>query len=487
MSQNDARLGLPRDLREYTARLETAGELLQVAAEVDCDLEIGAIARRAADQKKPALLFEKIRDFPGHRLLINQFGPTRPRIQGRVALALGLPKDLPATELIEYFARRSQDLVPPVLVEQAPCQENVLLEDEVDLLRFPSPLLHGVDGGRYLGTWSMDVTRDPQSGHVNWGTYRHMVHDARHLGWFATPNQHGPSVFYQHYEPFGQPMPMAIVIGMDPVSSIAAASQLPSQISEVEAAGGLRGEPVELVRCKTIDLEVPARAEIVLEGEVLPGERWLEGPFGEFPGYDAGARLPRPVFRVKCITHRHNPILTAANIGKPWDESHVVISITMSALLLNDLRQRGVPVRAVYCPPPYLGVIVSVKPQYAGYVHTVASAIWSSKPGIMRPFILAVGEDVDVTNPDDVFWCLTTRLHPKRGVHVLDHAPAVALWPFLNKEERENGYGSRLLLDATFPYELPPAEVPNVMDFEHGWPEEVRKKVIDRWSEYGLE
>ena len=476
-----------RDLREYVARLEAEGELRHVKTEVDWDLELGAISRRAIELRGPAPLFENVKGYPpGYRVLANLMSGTRPA-HGRLALAMGLPKETPILKLIEDFGDRGLNAIKPMIVNSGPCKEEIHVGDDVNVLEFPVPLIHGKDGGRYIGTWHIDVNKDPDTGWVNWGMYRHMVHDGKSLGWLATPYQHGPHIYYQKYEARGEPMPMAIAIGTEPLCSVAAATSFPSEVSEVEVAGGLRKAPVELVKCETIDLEVPATSEIVLEGMVYPGERRMEGSFGEFTGYDAGGRAARPVFRVQCITHRKDPILTMCNPGKGWEENDVVFTINGSATIRNELRSRGIPFKSVYVLPPSMSVVVSAKHQYHGYAHTLASAIWSMKGGINRPYIFIVGEDVDVTDPEDLLWCLTTRLHPARGIHVLNETPISPLTPFLSAEDKKRGTGARVIFDATFPYGWSEEERPIVVDLEHAWPADVRERVLARWAEYGME
>ena len=475
------------DLRAFLKRLEAEGELSRVAAEVDWNLELGAVSRRALDLRGPALLFESLKGYErgAGRVLANLFGSSAQSSHGRFALAMGLPKQTPVTDLIAEFARRSRERIAPRRVRSGPCKENILTGADVDVLRFPVPMIHGGDGGRFAGTWHIDVTKDPDSGLVNWGMYRHMVHGPNLLGWWVAPAQHAAASFYQKHEPRGERMPIAIAIGTEPISSAVAGSPVPTGVSEPEVAGGIRGEPVELVRCETIDLEVPASAEIVIEGEVLPGRRLDEGPFGEFTGYMAADRAPRPVIEVKCITHRTDPILTISNIGKPWEEESVLGSAGWSALLAEAVRAQGHSFKSIYVPPPLQAVVVSVKPPYPGYLHTLASAIWSSKLGIYRPYIFFVGEDVDVTDMEDVFWCLTTRLHPAKGIHVQHDTPALSLWPWLSPEERRLRRGSKVYFDATFPPEWGDA-TPRVIDFKQGWPQDVQRLVLERWSQYGI-
>ncbi len=474
------------DLREYMSRLEEAGELKRIKAEVDWNLELGAVMRRANDLREPALLFEKIKGYgPDARVLANMVGAAKPNVFGRVCIALGLPFDTPAPEIIDEIARRFENPVKPVMVDHGPCKENIIKGDDVNLWQLPVPYFRAFDGGRFIGTWHTDITRDPDSDWVNWGMYRHMVQDERTIGWLANPGQHGPGMYYQKYESKGKALPMAVVIGTDPACTLASMSAAPAQVSEVELAGGLRGKPVELVKCETIDLAVPASAEIVLEGEVLPGERRPEGPFGEYWGYFASDKAPRPVFHVRCITHRNKPILPVSTPGKPFDDTTFVYSLCCSAALKTDLRKMGFPFKDVYLTPSMVAVIISAKETYPGYVHTLSSAIWGTKVGVYRPVVIVVGEDIDVTNMDQVMWALTTRVHPVRDIHVKKRAPSHPLFSFLSPEERTTLTGAAVCYDATFPFEWK-ENTPRIVDFEHAWPEDVQKTVISRWKEYGF-
>ncbi|MBI4318171.1 MAG: UbiD family decarboxylase [Chloroflexi bacterium] len=475
------------DLREFLEKLDAESELARVEAQVDWDAEIGAISRRALDLKAQTPHFVNVKGYPrGYSVLTNLLGPTKPTIQGRVALAMDLPKTTPTAKIIEAYAERISRSIKPRLVPTGPCKENIQRGDEIDLFQFPTPRGHGTDGGRYLGAWHICVTRDPDSGWVNWGMYRMMIESKNTLGWLANPGQHGPSIYYQKYEARGQAMPMAVAIGAEPVSHIVAASQFPPNVDEVDKAGALRGAPVEVVKCETNDLEVPAGSEIVLEGEIRPYERELEGPFGEYTGYCAGERMPRPVFHVNCVTYRDNPILTIVTPGKPWDGDSPMHTITDSATLTNELRAMGLRFKSVYVMPTKTTICISVSPPYPGYVHTVASAVWATKTGLYKPYIILVGEDVDVTNTDDVLWCLTSRLHPARDIHVQQYAPISVLMPFISRAERETLLGARVAFDATFPVEWPKEHTPTVVDLEHSWPADVVQKMLARWEEYGI-
>jgi 4-hydroxy-3-polyprenylbenzoate decarboxylase len=477
------------DLREFIDALERQNELQRITAEVDWNLEMGAVTRRSIELRAQAPLFEKATGYPdGYGVLGIPLGPTKPVIQGRVAIAMGLPKDTPPLELIDIYRQRIGNPIKPVLVKTAPCKDVILKGDDVDVLKFPVPHIHGMDGGRYIGTWDICITKDAETGWVNWGMYRSMVHDSKHVCLLLVPgDQHGGAMFYRQYEPRQRPMPIAIVVGADPVCNLLAITSLPYGTSEVDAAGGIRGEPVQMVKCETVDLEVPASAEIVLEGEVIPGKRVEEGPFGEYTGHSAHDE-PTPVIRVNCITHRKNPIQTMANMGKPWDDAAVPMSITVSAMIGKLLRDNGVPFRSVFQPPPGTSVFISTRSAPGHVVKIMSTLISGWRSGLQ--YIVVVDDDVDVTNTEDVWWAITTRMHPKNGYHFIEGVGANTLIPFLSPEDRRKHETAHAYLDATFPADWSREYRERhcqVVDFQHAWPENVQKKVLERWSkDYGF-
>jgi 4-hydroxy-3-polyprenylbenzoate decarboxylase len=477
-----------KDLREYIDRLEACGELMRVGAEVDWNLELGAITRRSMDLGGPALLFENIKDYPGGRVFANSLSRNKDKNLpfSRMAMALEMPRESSMLDLIREVARRIPNTVKPRLVDWAPCKENIVTGDDVDLLSLPTPYLHSMDGGRYIGTWHVDVTRQPDTGLVNYGIYRHVIHDAQTLGWLAVPSQHGPALYYE-MEKRNEPLPIALAFGTDPIVTMVGGTSVAPNISEPELAGALRGAAIDVVKCETVPLEVPASSEIVIEGWALPHERRMEGPFGEFTGYAAPDEAERPVIKVSAITYRNHPILTMSNIGKPWNEDNVLVSVAASAVLTEELRRRGIRFKDLYVAPPSQAVIVSCDPPMHGYQHTLASAVWSCKYGLMRPYIFIVGEDVDVTDMEDVYWCLTTRLDPAHGIHIQTDTVMSGLWPWPKPEDRLIKRGSKVYFDATFPPEWPEDYRPQIVDFESAWPKDVRDKVFERWAEYGFQ
>jgi len=479
-----------RDLRAYIEKLGEEGEVQRIEKEVDWDMEVGAIIRRSYDLKAPAPFFQKIKDYPrGYRIFGAPLGTSRrPGCYfARMALTMDMRPDATAVEIIEEYIQRRKNLIKPVLVTDGPCKEVILKEDEVDLFKFPAPILHGGDGGRYLGTWHCSITKDPDTGWINWGMYRLMIHDKNTLGGIIAKNAHIGLHYYQKYESRGRPMEFAIAIGPEPVCTLIAASRQPIGVNEADVVGAIRREPIELIKCETVDLMVPASAEIVLEGVVNPNERRDEGPFGEYTGYRVAERAPRPVYHVRCITHRKDPILTSSCMGVPVDDNAPVSNLTGAAGILDDLRTRGYPVRMVYRPMEAIHMtIVSTKVPYPNYVQELASAVWSSNAQRSWGYLVIVDDDVDVTNMEEVLWAITTRCHPERGIHKFK-SPGSELTPYASLEERRNLQGASVLMDCTWPKDWPEEAIPVKASFDVMWPKEIQQKVLKSWKEYGYE
>jgi 4-hydroxy-3-polyprenylbenzoate decarboxylase len=476
-----------KDLRQFIDTLDREGELQRIKVETDWNREIGAITRRVIEKRAPAPLFEKVKDYPpGYRVMASITGPTRP-LHGRTALAMGLPKSVPILEAIDEFCGRMGKPVKPVQVKSGLCKERIQKGDDVNLLSLPAPWIHGYDGGRFIGTWHICVTKDPDTGWVNWGIYRMMVHDEKTVGILLEPGgQHGGEMYFRKYEPRKKPMPIAVAIGTDPISTIAAAVSFPEGVDHVDMAGALNQAPVEMVKCETIDLEVPASSEIVIEGVIQPGARKQEGPFGEYLGYYASGGKLAPYIDVQCITHRSDPILTMTNMGKPWDESASLHTIGISASILKICRDAGIPVKHAYHHVSDC-LVISAKstPDLIGRIEGAAREAHCRATGA---HIIVVGDDVDVTDPNEVLWCLATRLHPVHGTHSYTSRGANMLMPWLTPQDRQTNTGSKIYLDCTFPADWPEDYTANhtrVVDFEHGWQDNVKHKVLSRWKEYG--
>ncbi len=471
-----------KDNRIFIEKLEKTGDVVRVKQEVDWDLEAGAIIRRTNERRGPAPFFEKIRDYPaGYRIFGSPLGTHR-----RLALALGLMPDASIESLQNEYELRTDNPVKPAIVKKAPCKENILKGQDVNLFQFPAPMIHEGDGGRYIATWHAVIAKDPDSEWTNWGMYRLMAHNRRHTGVDWHKGNHGGQLYYGKYVPRGRAMPLAVAIGMDPLSSFMAASHLKRGQSEADFAGALHREPVELIKAETSDIMVPANAEIILEGEVLPDLRAAEGPHGEFPGYRNPIRN-LPVFRVNAITYRNNPVLTMTCIGMPVEDSDICMQISAAVSIKRRLRQSGLPVKEVFLPPETAShlVIISLNSSSANIIKQVENLIYAHGLGEVKTIV--VDSDVDVFNLNEVIHAFATKCHPQKGIRISEVNFTIELTPYLSLEERKGAKGYRSLFDCTWTEDWSKeTDIPPRVSFKEVYPEEIKDKVIKNWKSYGF-
>ena len=482
-----------KDLREYISFLERKGELRRIATPVDHELEITEIADRVIKSGGPALLFENPRgyDVP---VLINMFGSAQ-----RMAWALGV-------ERLDDLAGRVQDLLglmhgppeglinklrtlgqlvhlgsfQPKTVRSAPCQEVVFHGEDVDLYKFPVLKCWPLDGGPYI-TLPLVITRDPQTGVQNYGTYRLQVYDRRTTGMHWQTHK-----VAAHHERIGRElgldrMDVAVAIGADPATMWTGSAPLPPDMDEMVVAGFLRDEAVDLVKAKTSELLVPAQAEIVLEGYVELDETRLEGPFGDHTGYYS-MEDPYPVFHIDCITHRRQPIYPATIVGRPPMEDYWMGKVTervflpMIKTLLPEVVDMNMPAEGVF----HNLVIISVKKEYPGQARKVMHALWGLGLMSLVKTIIVVDHFVDVQNISEVAWRVANNIDPAQDfvfttgpIDDLDHASPTPK------------FGSKVGIDATIKGPLEGGR-------KREWPPDIVmtpeiKQLVDRkWSEYGI-
>jgi len=475
-----------RDLREWLALIEANGLLKRVDQPVDPDEELSAItfmATRRADA--PALLFERLAgDRSGSRVLTNMLGASKERY----ALAVGLDPDLSVSELIAETRAIMDRRIAPARVgkAQAPVNEIVLRGDEIDLTAFPAPKFWPGDGGRYIGTGDITLTAQPDSGRLNVGCYRQMLHGPRRVGLYCSPGKHG-LLDREAWWARGEPCEVVAAYGVDPVLFMLAAQAFGAKESELDVAGGILGRPVELTEAECVRLPIPARAELVIEGLLHPGDVAPEGPLGEFTGYYGRERSPQPVIEVKALHCRRSPILTAALMAKyPSCEIGAYYAIMRSARILDDLERIGVPgVLAAYAHPAAASgwgiVVVSLQQQYAGHAAQVL-ALTAQCPAAAyyTKWIIAVDEDVDPTDFNEVLWALSTRCHPAEDIDVLRNTWSTGLDPS-RFESEARPYGSKVLINACKPHrylkQFPASTLLR---------REVYERVAARWAELGF-
>jgi len=482
------------DLREWLKKLESENELAKVKAKVDWNLEIGGIVQEAFDREGPALLFENIKDHENtlcRKLFVGSLA-TYPKI----ALAMGIPKETPHREIVNVYLERIKKPLKPVSVKTGAVKKNILMGDQVDLFQFPTPKWHDRDGGRYIGTCDGIVTKDPETGWVNIGLYRRMIHDRNHTGITIIHGQH-IWMHWRKYRKLGRKtMPIAMVNGWDPVLPLAACAGFPIGACEYDYMGALRQEPVELVKCETLDLEVPASAQIVMEGEISTDFSTfrMEGPFGEYHGYYGAEASKKPVVTWNCITHQDDPILQGTLEGVPINEDDRMTSVNVSALYWDHLAKNMVGVKGVHLEPSGSTAIVQIDNSYVGQVTQAASLIWGlGTSAVFGKNIIVVDEDVDIFDLNRVFWALGTRVHPPRDI-IQYPGTTITTDPVIHPKDRIGVPGAttieatRLLIDATKYIGNPRAE---------GWfgekfapvcypDEKTMKTVRERWKEYGI-
>jgi UbiD family decarboxylase len=473
-----------RDLREWLALIEGNGLLQRIGQPVDPDEELAAITFMATRREDaPALLFENV-DRSGARVLTNMLGASKERY----ALAVGLDPDISVADLIRETRAIMNRRIAPVRVTkaQAPVNEIVLRGDEIDLTAYPVPKFWPGDGGRYIGTGDVTLTAQPETGRLNVGCYRQMLHGPRRVGLYCSPGKHG-LLDREAWWARGEPCEVVAAYGIDPVLFMLAAQVFGAKESELDVAGGMMGRGVELTEAEYVSLPIPANAELVIEGVLHRGDVEPEGPLGEFTGYYGRERSPQPVIEVKALHSRRAPILTAALMAKyPSCEIGAYYAIMRSARILDDLERIGVPgVLSAYAHPAAASgwgiVVVSLQQQYPGHAAQVL-ALTAQCPAAAyyTKWIIAVDEDVDPTDFNEVMWALSTRCHPAEDIDTLRNTWSTGLDPS-QFESEARPYGSKVLINACKPHrylkQFPPSTLLR---------REVYERVAARWAELGF-
>ena len=481
-----------KDLREFVTFLEGKGELKRITAPVSCELEIAEICDRVVKRGGPALLFENVEgyDIP---VLINMYGTEQ-----RMAWALGVDKldDLVAEvqRLLGLMQGPPQGIMEkvrtlgqlvrmasfqPKLVSKAPCQEVVITGEDVDLNAYPILKCWPMDGGRYI-TLPLVITRDPQTGTRNLGMYRIQVYDGRTAGMHWQTHKVGAHHYRVGGEQGRERLDVAVALGGDPATVWTGSAPLPPDMDELIVAGFIRQEAVELVKAKTVDLEVPAHAEMVIEGYVVPGEEAMEGPFGDHTGYYSMADM-YPVFHVTCITQRKNPIYPTIIVGRPPMEDYYMGKVTERVFLpiiqmvLPEVVDITMPAEGVF----HNLVIVSIKKEYPGQARKVMYGLWGMGLMSLAKTVIVVDHFVNVHDFSEVTWRVTNNIDPAQDI-------LFASGPLddLDHSSPTPKYGSKMGIDAT-------AKGP-MEGRQREWPPdivmspEVKTLVDNKWAEYGL-
>ncbi|MBA4143082.1 MAG: 4-hydroxy-3-polyprenylbenzoate decarboxylase [Nitrosospira sp.] len=484
-----------KDLRDFIAQLEHQGELKRITTEIDPLLEMTEICERVLKAGGPAILFEKPR---GHTIPVlgNLFGTPR-----RVAMGMGQESVEALREVGKLLAYLKEPDPPrglrdawekfPVLkqvlnmapkeLSKAPCQDIVWEGKDVDLGRLPIQTCWPGDVGPLI-TWGLTVTKGPHKTRQNLGIYRQQVIGPNKLimRWLA---HRGGALDFRDFclaNP-GQPYPIAVALGADPATILGAVTPLPDTLSEYQFAGLLRGAKTEIVKCLSHSLQVPASAEIVLEGYIYPDETAIEGPFGDHTGY-YNEQETFPVFTVECVTMRRDPIYHSTYTGKPPDEP-AILGVALNEVFVPLLQKQFTEIVDFYLPPEgcsYRMAVVSMKKQYAGHAKRVMFGVWSFLRQFMyTKFIIVTDDDVNIRDWKEVIWAITTRVDPARDTLIVENTPI----DYLDFASPVSGLGGKMGLDATNKW---PGETsrewgkPIVMDAS------VKARVDEIWKDLGL-
>lgn len=483
------------DLRDFIQRLEDIGELRRISKAVDPALEMTEICDRVLRNAGPALLFENPvgSSVP---VLANLFGTPK-----RVALGMGEESVSALRDVGKLLAflkepeppkgfrdawqsmpafRKVLDMAPKV-VRSADCQAEQFSGTDVDLRRYPIQTCWPGDAGPLI-TWGLVVTRGPEKLRQNLGIYRNQViaKNKTIMRWLA---HRGGALDYADWQKINpdKPFPVAIVLGADPATILGAVTPVPDSLSEYAFAGLLRGERTRLVKCVDSDLQVPASAEIVLEGILTPGEEADEGPFGDHTGYyNEVDRFP--VFTVQRITQRKNPIYHSTYTGRPPDEP-AILGVALNEVFVPILQKQFPEIEDFYLPPEgcsYRMAVVSMRKAYAGHAKRVMMGVWSYLRQFMyTKFVIVVDDDINVRNWEDVIWAITTRVDPSRDTTLVDNTPI----DYLDFASPVSGLGSKMGIDATNKW---------AGETQREWGEpivmtsEVKAKVDSMWGDLGL-
>lgn len=485
---------MPRDLRGFLKLLEERGQLRRISALVDSELEVAEIANRLLLAGGPALLFENVKG-ASMPLAINVMGTVQ-----RVCWAMNMEQPVELETLGQKLALLYQPRPPKKLAQAVelgkalfdvikakplrdflpPCHQVVLKDEAVDLNQLPLLRVYGGDAGKVL-TLGLMITKDPENGIANVGVYRLQLQSKQTMTvqWLSV---RGCSRHLRKAAERGQKLEVAIALGVDPLLIMAAATPLPVDMSEWLFAGLYGGQGIHLAKCKTVDLEVPADAEIVLEGTITPGETAVDGPAGDHIGYYGGVNEQAPLIRFHCLTHRKNPIYMTTFSGRPPKED-AMMAIALNRVYTPILRQQVPEIQDFFLPMEglsYKAAVLSIEKAYPGQAKRAALAFWSALPQFnYTKFVIVVDKEINIRDPRQVMWAVTSKVDPVRDVFILPNNP----FDKLDFATEKPGLGSRMGIDATTKV-YPETDRP--------WSEELKPDpdtadLVDRrWTEYGL-
>ena len=468
------------DVREWLKQAENIGEL-QVVEDADPHLEVGTITQVDSKNEGPAVLFDSLKGYKkGFRILTNVMSNTR-----TLNLSIGLPLENNLRDIVEAIRFKPREWeekandFPVKEVASGPVLENVVEGDAIDLEQFPVPMWHELDGGKFIGTAVGVITKDPDTGDLNMGTYRAQLFDKRCVGSYMTVGKQGRLHRDKYFER-GQPCPQVVVVGLDPLSFALSATEVPRGVFELDYLGAIMGKKLPVIKGKVTGLPIPANAEIVIEGFADPKETKIEGPFGEWPGTYASKPSPQPFVKADALYYRNDPILTGSPPAKStYFDAMLLRCVWRSSHIYNEIAKSGIPnIKGVWCPPlggSRLLVVVAIKQSYPGHATEVGHIASQTRAGAYAGrYVIVVDDDINPYDLDDVMWAVVTRSDPTE-MDIIKRAWSGPVDPRPSKDDIH--LNNRGIIYAVKPYEhfddFPPTALAS---------ESLRKDAFTKWS-----
>ncbi|KAH8705940.1 UbiD decarboxylyase family [Talaromyces proteolyticus] len=485
--------------RSFVNALKEDGDLVEINDEIDPYLEAGAIIRKVCETDNKAPLLNKLKGNKDGlwRILGAPASLRRDPSQryGRLARHLALPPTASMKDVVDkMLSAKTRSPIPPRTVKTGPCKEHIL--DEFDLNQLPSPFLHQSDGGKYIQTYGMHIVQSPNGKWTNWSIARAMVKDKNHLVGLVIEPQHIWQI-HQLWKAEGKDVPWALCFGVPPAAIMASSMPLPEGVTEADYIGAMTGTPLDVVKCETNGLLVPANSEIVFEGTLSISETAPEGPFGEMHGYVfMGDSHPQPVYTVAKITHRTDAILPVSNCGRITDETHTMIGTLAAAEIRQLCQEKNLPIKEAMAQfetqVTWVALQVDTEklrqfqwtPQ--DFRKRVGDLVFSHKVGYTIHRLVLVGEDIDVYNFKDVIFAFSTRCRPKTDELFYEDCRGFPLVPYMSHGSASPTVGGKVVSDALLASEYKTGVTWEIADFKHSYPEGLQKSVVDRWQLWGF-
>ncbi|CAG8084375.1 unnamed protein product [Penicillium salamii] len=489
------------NFRSFVEALKADDDLVEINTPVDANLEAAAITRRVCETDDKAPLFNNIIGSQ-HGLFRILGAPASLRKSskdryGRLARHLALPPTASMSEILDKMLSASTMApIAPQILETGPCKENFLEGDQIDLTKIPAPQIHQHDGGRYIQTYGMHIVQSPDGSWTNWSIARAMVSDERHLVGLVIEPQHIWQI-HQMWKKEKRDVPWALAFGVPPAAIMASSMPIPDGVSEAAYVGAMTGSALELVKCDTNDMYVPATSEIVFEGTLSITDTAPEGPFGEMHGYVfPGDTHLWPKYTVNKITYRNDPILPMSSCGRLTDETHTMIGALAAAEIGKLCKQAGLPVTDAFSPfeSQVTWVALRIDTARLREMNTtsvelrkrIGDLIFNAKAGYTIHRLVLCGDDIDVYDGKDVMWAFSTRCRPGSDETFFEDVRGFPLIPYMGHGAHSKTMGGKVVSDALMPAEYTTGRDWVAADFESSYPEELKKKVLDNWTQMGF-